>query len=140
MRFSIANIQLAVHIETSNQPIFLVSKTKVFKSIITCSINSPFMHYWRAYNFKQVSNMDKMDVSMYYLSSGAPEFILGFKWGLFYSIFSFICMFCRLLFVLLYFLCLPLCCLFLDIRILITPLVSSNSSTCIWAQQEINFL
>ena len=42
------------------------------------------------------------------------------------------CMFCRPLFVLLYFFFLPLCCLyFFDIRILIytiTPLVSSNSS------------
>ena len=37
--------------------------------------------------------------------------------------------FCRALFVLLYFFCWPLCCLFFfDIRILITPLVSSNSS------------
>jgi hypothetical protein len=49
-------------------------------------------------------------------------------WGSCYSIFSFICMFCRSLFVLLYFFP-PLCCLFfVDIRILIAPLVSSNSS------------
>jgi hypothetical protein len=40
-------------------------------------------------------------------------------------IFSFICMFCRSLFVLLLFFLCPLCCLFFfDIRILITPLVS----------------
>ena len=38
-------------------------------------------------------------------------------------------MFCRSLFVLLYFFFWPLCCLFLDIRILIAPLVSSNSSS-----------
>jgi len=39
------------------------------------------------------------------------------------------CMFCRSLFVLLYFFFWPLCCLFFfDLRILITPLVSSNSS------------
>ena len=38
------------------------------------------------------------------------------------------CMFCRSLFVLLYFFFWSLCCLFFfDIRILITPLVSSNS-------------
>ena len=38
-------------------------------------------------------------------------------------------MFCRSLFVLLYFFFWPLCCLFfIDIKILITPLVSSNSS------------
>jgi hypothetical protein len=37
-----------------------------------------------------------------------------------YSIFSFMCMFCRSLFVLLYFFFWPLCCLFFfDIRILI---------------------
>ena len=35
--------------------------------------------------------------------SGAPEFIPGFKWCSYYSIFSFICMFCWSLFVLLYF-------------------------------------
>ena len=46
-----------------------------------------------------------------------------------YSIFSFMCMFCRSLFVFLYFFFWPFCCLFFfDIRILITPLVSSNSS------------
>jgi hypothetical protein len=46
-----------------------------------------------------------------------------------YSIFSFMCMFCRLLFVLLYFFFWPLCSLFFfDIWILITSLVSSNSS------------
>jgi len=37
-------------------------------------------------------------------------------------------MFCRSLFVLLYFFFWLMCCLFFDIRILITPLVSSNSS------------
>jgi hypothetical protein len=47
-----------------------------------------------------------------------------------YSIFSFMCMFCRSLFVLFYFFCWPLCCLFFDIWILIAPLVSSNSSFC----------
>jgi hypothetical protein len=45
------------------------------------------------------------------------------------SIFSFICMFCRTLFVLLHFFFWSLCCLFFfDIRILIALLVSSNSS------------
>jgi hypothetical protein len=57
-----------------------------------------------------------------------PEFIPGCQWGSCYSIFSFICMFCRSLFVLLYFFFWPLYYLFFDIRILITPLVSSNSS------------
>ena len=69
---------------------------------------------------------------MYYYTaypSGVPEFTPGFKWGSCYSIFSFICLFCRSLFVLLYFFFWTLCCLFFfDIRILIAPLVSSNSS------------
>ena len=44
-------------------------------------------------------------------------------------VFSFMCMFCRSLFFLLYFFFWPLCCLFFfDIRIMIIPLVSSNSS------------
>ena len=52
-----------------------------------------------------------------------------FQWGLCYSIFGFLCMFCGSLFVLLYFFFWPLCCLFFfDIRILITPLVSSSYS------------
>ena len=61
--------------------------------------------------------------------SGAPELIPGFWWCSCYSIFSFKCMFYRSFFVLLYFLFWPLCYLFFfDIRVLITPLVSSNSS------------
>jgi hypothetical protein len=61
---------------------------------------------------------------------GAPEFTPDFLWGSCYSIFSFICMFCRSLFVLLCFFFWPLCCLFFfDIRILIAPFVSSNSSS-----------
>jgi hypothetical protein len=43
-----------------------------------------------------------------------------------YSIFSFMSMFCRSLFVLLYSFFWPLCCLFFDIRILITPWTSSS--------------
>jgi hypothetical protein len=48
-----------------------------------------------------------------------------------------ICIFCRSLFVLLYFFFWPLCCLFFfDIRIWITPLVCSNS---FFKQQAKNF-
>ena len=46
------------------------------------------------------------------------------------SIFSFMCMFYRSLFVLLYLFFWPLCCLFFDIRILITPLVSFFLFVC----------
>jgi hypothetical protein len=61
--------------------------------------------------------------------SGAPEFIPGFQWGSCYSIFSFMCMFCRSLFVLLFIFFWSLCSLHcLDLRIRITPLVLSNSS------------
>ena len=61
--------------------------------------------------------------------SRAPEFTPGFQWSSCCSIFSFICMFCRSLFVLLSFFFRPLCCLsFFDLRILITSLVPSNSS------------
>ena len=61
--------------------------------------------------------------------SGAHQCTPGFQWGSCYSIFSFMCMFCRLLFVLLSFFFQPLCCLsFFDLRILIISLVSSNSS------------
>jgi hypothetical protein len=46
-------------------------------------------------------------------------------------ILSYMCMLCRSLFVLLSFFTWPLCCLsFFNLRILITPLVSSNSSLC----------
>jgi hypothetical protein len=49
--------------------------------------------------------------------------------GTCYLIFSFMCMFCRSLFVLLSFFFWPCCCMsFFDLRILLTPLVSSNSS------------
>jgi hypothetical protein len=48
------------------------------------------------------------------------------------------CMFCRIsLFVLLYFFLLSMCCLFFfDLRILTTPLVSSNSSSCIYVSRS----
>ena len=62
-------------------------------------------------------------------------FLVGFV------IFSFMCMFCRPLYVLLYFFFWPLCYLFFfDIRILITPLVSSNSSHPFGAPQFIPVL
>ena len=61
--------------------------------------------------------------------SGEPEFTPGFQRCSCYSIYSFMCMLCRSLFVLLSFFFWPLYCLsFFDVRILITPLVSSNSS------------
>ena len=61
--------------------------------------------------------------------SGAPEFTHGFSGVRVIRSLVLMCMFCRSLCVLLYFFFWPLCCLFFfDIRIIITPLVSSNSS------------
>ena len=51
-----------------------------------------------------------------------------FSGGWCYSILSLMCMFCRSLFFLLYFFFWPLYCLSFELRILIIPLVSSNSS------------
>ena len=55
--------------------------------------------------------------------SGANEFTPDFQWGSFYSIFSYVLQIvvCPSNFW-------PLCCLSFDLRILITPLVSSNCS------------
>ena len=60
--------------------------------------------------------------------SGASEFTLSFQQGSCFSMFSFMCMFCRSLVLLLYFFFWPLCCLSFDLRISITSLVSSNIS------------
>ena len=59
------------------------------------------------------------------------------KWLPGYSIFSFMCMICRSLFILLYFW--SLCCLFFfDIQILITPLISSNSFYLMYRNEDHN--
>ena len=88
---------------------------------------SPFTTYYRVCNQINATGVTSGTGTVY--PSGAPEVTPGFQWGSCYSIFSFICMFCRSQFVLLYFFFWPLCCLFFfDIRILIAPLVSSNSS------------
>ena len=79
--------------------------------------------------------------------SGAPGFTPWFQWDSCYSIFSFRYMFCSSWFVLLFFFYWPWCCLFFfDLRVLITLLVSSNSSYNTQARQpflsleyELNF-
>ena len=87
-----------------------------------------FVTYHRVYNQK-INTTGATNGAGTAYPSGAPEFTPDFQWGSCYSIFSFICMFCRSLFVLLYFFFWPLCCLFFfDIWILITPLVSLSSS------------
>ena len=101
----------------------------------TFHLSKHFMTYHLVCN--QINMMGVISGAGASYPSGTSEFILGFQWGSCYPIYRFyrslfvlyICMFCRLLFVLLYFFFWSLCCLFFfDIRILITTLVSSNSS------------
>ena len=62
----------------------------------------------------------------------SPRVLVGF---VLLHLFSLMCMFCRSLFVLLYFFFWPLCCLFFfDIQIVITPLISSNFSQVLWSK------
>ena len=79
----------------------------------------PYMTYHRVCNQNNTTGV----------TSEVAQFTPGFQWGSCHSIFSCICMFCRSLFVLLYFFFWPLCCLFfIDLRLLVSPLVSPYSS------------
>ena len=102
---------------------------------------SSFMSYHRI--CKQINTTGATNGAGTAYPSGEPVFTPRFQWGSCYPIFSFIRMFCRSLLVLLYFFFWTLCCLFFfDIRILITPLVSSNSKVTIsryLAMLEINY-
>ena len=95
-------------------------------AFVLCTLHrriSSFMTYLRVCN--QINTTGATIGAGTAHPSGAPEFTPGFQRGSCYSIFSFICMFCRLFYIFFW----PLCCLFFfDIRILITLLVSSNSS------------
>ena len=91
------------------------------------AINSAILFYCCAMTIRVLAFTQFLPFLPFY-PSAAPEFTPRFQWGSCYSIFSFMCMFCRSLFVLLSFFFWPLCGLFFDLRILITPLVSSNSS------------
>ena len=88
-------------------------------------ILSSFMTYHRVYNYVNTTGTTSGAGTAF--PSGAPGFT-PVLWCSCYSIFSFVCMFYRSLFVLLYFFFWPLCCLFFDLRIVITPLVSPNPS------------
>ena len=112
----------------------MIYQVKGYTSIITQlqKSNGLILHYCDFITYHRVCNQINTTgvtrgARTDYLS-GAHEFTPGIWWGSCYSIFSFICMFCRSMVVLFYFFRRPLCCLFFDIRILITPLVSSNSS------------
>ena len=63
--------------------------------------------------------------------------IPGLQWGSCYSIFSFLCSVLQIVVYLFVSLFCPLCCLSFDLRLLITPLVSSNfSSKSYWRQDS----
>jgi hypothetical protein len=134
-----------VNLQTMQQMVYFNKVTLTFcKTVVQFSID----------NYINTSGATSGAGTAY--PSGAPEFIPGFQWGLCYSIFSFMCLFCSWLFVLfllvivlsvLFLLVIVLSVLFLLVivlfvlfllvivlsvlfrfTILITPLVSSNSS------------
>jgi len=103
--------------------ILCVGELKWPRICSTCSkyfpVLSSFMTYHRVCNKINTTGTTNGAGTAY--PFGAPEFTPSFKWVSCYSIFSFMYMFCRSLFVLLSFFFLPLCCLFFfGIRILIT--------------------
>jgi hypothetical protein len=97
---------------------------------VICKAGRELMLYWSNKITRRVPLVEQELLTLpEHLSSSSV-----FSGGSCYSIFSFMCMFCRSLFVLLYFFFWPLCCLFFsDIRILITFLVSPNYS-CAYLQ------
>ena len=86
----------------------------------TCSkyfpVRSSFVTYHRVCN--QINTTGSTCGAGTAYLSGAHDFTPSFSWCSCYSIFSFISMFCRSLFVPFYLFYWPLCCLFFDIRIL----------------------
>ena len=89
---------------------------------------SPFMTYHRVCNKSNTTGANSGTGTAY--PSGAHEFTLDFWWGSCYTMFSFLCRLFQIIvcpFVLFFFVW-PLNCLSLDLRFLITPLVSSNFS------------
>ena len=90
---------------------------------------SSFTTYYRACN--QINTMGGTRGAETTDLSGGHEFTPGFQLGSYYSIFSFICMFCRQLFILLYFFFWALCCLFFfDIWGIFKLLLCRCSDSC----------
>ena len=103
---------------------YLYHKLTIFFPLVVNTDRS-IPHSWLITRF--VTRLTRQVCTAY--PSGATEFTPDFWWDSCYLIFSLMCMFCRSLFVLLSFFFWPLWCLSLfDLRILINPLVSSNSS------------
>ena len=108
--------------------LFFIVQLSMYATLLIIGLAVSICHtYHRACNQINTTGVTSGAGTAY--PTGAPEFTPGFQWCSCYSIFGFICIFCRSLFVFLYFFFWPLCCLFFfDIGILINPLVSSNSS------------
>ena len=105
--------------DTLNNYVYLSTCRKHFP------ILSSFMTYHRVCNQINTRGVTSGGGTNY--PSGAPEFTPVFSGVRVTRFFCFLCMFSRSLFVLLQFSVWPMCCLvFFDIRILITPLASSN--------------
>jgi hypothetical protein len=93
-----------------------ITRLHAFSSMLWCPLRFPrknvhvlFMFFWVLFTYIGVQRDCQMILVSFSSnttgvtsgagtanSSGAPEFTLGFKWGPCYSIFSFICIFCRL--------------------------------------------
>ena len=91
-----------------------------------------------SFTYKQCGSLDTGCIHLHMCTLVHSQL---FVWDSCYWIFSFICMFCRLFFAILYFFFWPLCCLsFFDVRLIITPLVSSNRSYHPPRPQRVSFV
>ena len=82
---------------TNNDLQNTTQKTMFPDLALLCYVLSSFMTNHRVCNYINTTGVTSGAGTAY--SSGASEFIPGFWWGSCYSIFSFICLFCRSLFV-----------------------------------------
>ena len=82
-----------------------ISVSQMTTDCSTCRKHFPILSslttYYRVCNQINTTGAISGEGTTYH--TGAPEFTHGFQWGPCYSIFGFICMICRSLFVLLYF-------------------------------------
>ena len=118
------DLQNMLRVETRISVVFIICSQKTVATIYvfdSCRLYPMFFVFVIVWQFDLQLSVQSLPITTNDVSS---------MWGSCYSIFSFMCMFYRSLFVLLYFFFWPLCCLFFfDLRILITPLVSSKSSS-----------
>ena len=118
------DLQNILRVETRISVVFIILFSETVATIYvfdSCRLYPMFFVFVIVWQFDLQLSVQSLPITTNDVSS---------MWGSCYSIFSFMCMFYRSLFVLLYFFFWPLCCLFFfDLRILITPLVSSKSSS-----------